>query len=95
MIDHDVRPTLATKAPDAHVAAFKFAEHAFAFGDLDLLRFPQREGSDRCAGIFSATVAMTESHVDRIAGGFDFNRAAITTSKMLRHSEHLEVTRDV
>jgi hypothetical protein len=37
---------------------------------------------------------MAVTHVDGIAGGFDFNRSAVTGTKMLRHGEHLEVTSD-
>src|SRR5437764_7294069 len=82
MIDHHVRAAFRAKAADAQLAAFEFAEHVLPFGDPDLIRFPKREAGNRRAGIFPATVAMTKTHVDGVAGGFDFNCAAVTTSKM-------------
>ena len=82
MIDHYVAAALGAIPAVAQLASVKLTEILLAFADLHSLGFPQREDADRRRAVTSALVAMAVTHVERLTGRFDFNRAAITSARM-------------
>jgi hypothetical protein len=88
MIDHDVATALGAIPAVTQLAGVD--EKLLAFANLHSLGFPQREDADRRRAITPALVAMTVTHVERLAGRFDFHRPAVTSACMpLRHDQDI------
>jgi len=88
MIDHDVAAALGAIPAVTQLAGVD--EKLLAFANLHSLGFPQREDADRRRAITPALVAMTVTHVERLAGRFDFHRPAVTSACMpLRHDQDI------
>ena len=88
MIDHDVAAALGAIPAVTQLAGVD--EKLLAFANLHGLGFPQREDADRRRAITPALVAMTVTHVERLAGRFDFHRPAVTSACMpLRHDQDI------
>jgi hypothetical protein len=84
MFDYDVAAAFRAITAFADFAAFKSAKEFLAFGDIDVLFFPQREGAHRRGGITSAVFAMAVAHLERIAAHLDLYRSAVTLTCMCR-----------
>ena len=82
MIEHDVAAALGAIATVADFAAFELAEEFLAFGDLDLIRLPQRERAHSCGGIAPAILAMAVTHFQGFAAHLDLQRFAVTSACM-------------
>ena len=82
MIEHDVAAALGAIATVADFAAFELAEEFLAFGDLDLIRLPQRERAHWCGGIAPAILAMAVTHFQGFAAHLDLQRFAVTSACM-------------
>lgn len=87
MLDDDVAAALRAITALADVAALKSSEKFLAFDHADILFLPQRECAHRRSGITPAVLAMTVTHLERIAAHLDFHRSAVTSARMhLRHA---------
>ena len=82
MIDRDVTAAFCAITSIADFAAFELAEEFLAFGDLDLIRLPQRERAHWCGGIAPAILAMAVTHFQGFAAHLDLQRFAVTSACM-------------
>jgi hypothetical protein len=90
MLDYDVTAALRAIPAFADVAAFKSAKEFLAFGDIDVLFFPQRERAHRRGGITPAVFAMAITHLQRITAHFDLHCSTVTLTHMrLGHASTL------
>ena len=82
MIDGDVTAALCAIPAVADVAALESSEEFRAFGEADVLLFPQRERADRRGRITPAVFTMAVAHIKRFAANFDLYRSAVTFAFM-------------
>jgi hypothetical protein len=82
MINADVAAAFRAIPAVADVAALESAEELAPFVRLHVLPFPQRERAHRRGGITPAVLAMTVTHLQRVAAHLDLHRSAVTSAFM-------------